>query len=95
MPGPAVFYLGRSPTLHLQHQQWLVGVALDDLFGLVQDPLLDVGLAGAVQVVHGLLQALQSFPHLVLLPLGDHRDAQGLRGPTDQNHKVIDGRSMG
>ena len=77
-----VTHFGRSPALHLQDQQRLVGVAVNHLLGLVQHSLLDVSLAGAIQVVHGLLQALESFPHLVLLPLGDHCGAQSLRAET-------------
>lgn len=64
--------LGRGAGLHLHDEQRLVGVALNHLAGLIQHSLLDVGLVGAVQVVHDLLQALQRLPHLVFLPLADH-----------------------
>ena len=77
-----VTHLGRGPALHLQDQQRLVRVAVNHLLGLVQHSLLDVSLAGAIQVVHDLLQSLESFPHLVLLPLGDHCCAQSLRTGT-------------
>lgn len=64
--------LGRGSSLHLHDQQRLVGAVLNHLAGLLQDSLLDVGLVGAIQVIHDLLQALERLPHLVLLPLADH-----------------------
>lgn len=59
-PGTATVgsHLGRGSGLHLHDEQRLVGVAFDHLAGLFEDSLLDVGLVGAVQVIHGLLQAL-------------------------------------
>ena len=76
-------HFGGGPALHLQDQQRLVGVAVNHLLGLVQDSLLDIRLAGTIQVVHGLLQTLDCFPHLVFLPLGDHGCAQKLRTETE------------
>lgn len=76
-------------SLHLHDEQRLVWVAFNHLLRLLQNPLLDVSLVVAVQVIHGLFQALQGFPHLILLPLRDYCGAYPLQRRRRCYHSAI------